>query len=86
MVAQAGKVTFSTPGMLPHWGQMSAQTAVGDNVASGDVVADGTQVTFTAPKGVGYYVDWYVNDVKDETTTDFSFTLTVSGDMKVEAR
>lgn len=85
--AWAGNISFSAKGMPELWeGALTAKTEGGDAVVNGQTVADGTKVVFTAPKGVGYYVDWYVNDVKDESALDFTYTLTVSGNATVEAR
>lgn len=86
IVSQAAKVSFSATGMLPHWGELTAQTSDGSAFTSGSEVADGTQLIFTAPSVVGYYVDWYVNETKDESATDQAFKLTVNGDVTVEAR
>lgn len=85
--ALAGNVNFSAKGMPEQWdGALTAKTEAGVAVENGQAVADGTKVTLTAPKGVGYYVDWYVNNVKDENATDFTYTMTVSGNATVEAR
>ncbi len=84
MTMQAAKVTFSTTNQLDSWLDMSAK-ANGTVITSGADVADGTQVTFQAWEGVGYHVDWYVNDVKTDAK-GFSLTITVNGDTKVEAR
>ena len=86
VAVQAAKVTFLASGTQTHWGEMTAVTANGQSLLSGGEVADGTQVTFNAPQVVGYYVDWYVNDVKDETALTFSMTLAANADVKVEAR
>lgn len=86
VMAANGRVTFSATGTQSHWGELTAKTADGTALTSGTEVADGTQVTFTAPQVVGYYVDWYVNDVNNEEATDFTFVLSVTADVKVEAR
>jgi len=86
--AMAATVTFSSTNKPATWAKLKA--AVGTvPIESGASVDSGTVVVFTADEGIGYHVDWYVNDVLDSVSyhsTHNTLLLTITGDTKVEAR
>ena len=82
---EAAVVTFSSANKPATWAKMKASVD-GQPIESGASVDEGTVVLFTADEGIGYHVDWYVNDVLDATTQESQLSLTVTADTKVEAR
>ena len=85
LTTKAAVVTFSSTNKPATWEKLKA--AVGNQpIESGASVDDGSIVVFTADEGIGYHVDWYVNDVLDETAQESQLSLTITGDTKVEAR
>lgn len=77
-------VTYSTTGKPAAAAAMVAKA--GETVvADGSAVAVGTEVVFTAGGTLGYHVEWYVNEVKNDAE-GFVLTLTINEDTKVEAR
>ena len=66
--AEAVMVTFSTTNKPATWAKIMA-SANGQAIESGATVAAGTTVDFAADEGVGFHIEWYVNGVKDESTT-----------------
>ena len=82
---EAAVVTFSSANKPATWAKMKASVD-GQPIESGASVDEGTVVLFTADEGIGYHVDWYVNDVLDATTQEGQLSLTVTADTKVEAR
>ena len=85
MTSKAAVVTFSSTNKPATWAKLKA--AVGAlPIESGADVDNGAVVVFTADEGIGYHVDWYVNDVLDESTQESQLSLTITADTKVEAR
>ena len=85
MTSKAAVVTFSSTNKPATWAKLKA--AVGAlPIESGADVDNGAVVVFTADEGIGYHIDWYVNDVLDESTQESQLSLTITADTKVEAR
>ena len=85
LTAQAATVTFVTTNKPATWAKMIV-TANGQAIESGATVAAGTTVDFTADEGIGFHIEWYVNGVKDESTTEGAFSKVINEDTNVEAR
>lgn len=85
LTVQAATLTYSTVNKPATWAKMTA-TANDQPIESGATVASGTTVVFTADEGIGFHIEWYVNGVKDESTTEGTFSKVVSEDTQVEAR
>lgn len=82
---EAAVVTFSSTNKPATWAKLKASVGA-QPIESGASVDDGAVVVFTADEGIGFHVDWYVNDVLDETAQESQLSLTVTADTKVEAR
>lgn len=82
--AQAVTVSFGSTNKPSSWPGLLV-TANGSSVASGSDVAAGSNVVFTAPIGVGYHVEWYVNSEKSAVKGP-ELALTVEDNTTVEAR
>lgn len=85
LTVQAATLTYSTVNKPATWAKMTAM-ANDQPIESGATVASGTTVVFTADEGIGFHIEWYVNGVKDESTTEGTFSKVVSEDTQVEAR
>ena len=66
------------------WPDVTVKDALGP-LNTHDFVEEGRQLTLTATMGIGYDIEWYVNDVRQQTSAH-SISVTVRGDTKVEAR
>lgn len=64
-------------------GTLSVRTGTGDSVASGQAVADGVQLTFTAAAGDGYSLRQTVLENGTETETADLSAYMLSGDLEV---
>lgn len=84
LATQAATISFSTPNKPATWAKMVV-TANGQPIESGANVEVGTTVVFTADEGIGFHIEWIVNGVKDESTTEGTFSKVISEDTNVEA-
>ena len=84
LATQAVTISFSTPNKPATWAKMIV-TANGQPIESGANVEVGTTVVFTADEGIGFHIEWIVNGVKDESTTEGTFSKVISEDTNVEA-
>ena len=80
---QAFTVTYTAIDKPEGWGDMTAWTD--HYIESGSAVALGVNVTFKTPGASGYAVDWYVNGVKVQQPSGFTYTITITSSVNVEA-
>lgn len=81
---QAFTITYTAIDKPEGWEDMTAWTD--HYIESGTAVALGVNVTFRTPGASGYAVDWYVNGVKVEQPSGFTYSITITSSVNVEAR
>ena len=77
-------VRVTQPGK-PEWWPDVAVRKGNEQLAIEDVVTRGSTLTFTATMGIGYDLEWYVDGVKQNNTTN-SISVTINKNTQVEAR